>query len=268
MTSETLVWYVHNCADPEANTTTLFLRNYLAAMKEKGAKYLWVVLSKQDKLPAGERAGIVATHREKLVALLREQAVPVGITWFVVDEPGFNLLEGRKYVLPFVKGVARTLVEMDKQRERPQNDNKVSSSSAAVTPLAVRQKALGDEALRARLEQVEKGEGGLKDVDLFWNDFVQARLVSWTHVDHLEAGYLVLLRSMAQQHGLLKTASTFLEHLARLREARPDVFRNSAHLYVFNFLPFLFCFFPCPPLARLRLEQFKEQNKIDKTTAP
>lgn len=244
LTSETLVWYVHDCARPDVNLE--WVQKTVAAMKDKGAKYLWLLLSEQHCLPTknDERPRAVARHKAALEALLQAEAAPAGITWFYVDEPGFTLyLEGPKYALSFVKGVAKTLLELEKKEKSARdattavaaNKNDNNYKEAALT---FREKARGDETLRARLEQVEKAleqqEGGdsegLRDVARFWDDFVHARLTSWTHVDHLEAGYLVLLRSMAQGHGLLKTASAFVEHLARLKEARPDVFRNTAHL--------------------------------------
>lgn len=233
MTSETVVWYVHDCSVP---LSMMWIKEYVQAMEKRGAKYLWVILSQQDKLPVegNERANAVAKHKKALLDYLQEAAASAGITWFVVDEPGFNAQEGAKYVLPFVKGVTRTLLDVEPARYGGQRVAKKSLDEAAGTQqsLALQQGALGHDALvRVRFEQVEKGEGtALRDVGLFWENFMQVRLTSWSHVDHLEAGYLVLLRSMERKHGLLKTASTFLEHLARLREARPDIFRNTAHL--------------------------------------
>lgn len=229
MTSETIVWYVHDCS---ASMTLMWIKEYVKAMEKKGAKYLWVILSQQDKLPVegNERANAVTKHKEALLAYLQEAAASAGISWFIVNEPGFNAQEA-KYVLPFVKGVTRTLLDTMNSGSQKAATRSFDKAAGKQQTLALREKALGDEALRSRLEQVEKGEGvGLQDVDLFWEHFMQGQLTSWSHVDHLEAGYLVLLRSMEQKHGLLKTASKFLEHLARLRETKPDIFRNTAHL--------------------------------------
>lgn len=231
-----MVWHIHDCSLPDPSLESI--AETVQGMKEKGAKYLWVLLSEQHVLsPKGdERALAVAKHKETLDAFLQESATPAGITWFFVDEPGFNLYDGTKYVLPFIKGVAKTLLEIEEKKKNIQgttatsasNKNKNKNNNEA---LALREKARNDEILSKRLEQVEKAESdGLREVAVFWDNFLHARLTSWTHVDHLEAGYLVLLRSMEQGHGLLKTASVFMEHLERLRAARPDIFRNTAHL--------------------------------------
>lgn len=234
MTSETIIWHLHDCSPPDANLE--WIAESVQGMKEKGAKYLWVLLSEQHILltKGDERGRTVATHKATLDAFLQESAAPAGITWFFVDEPGFNLYDGTKYVLPFIKGVTKTLLEIEQKEKSIRGTTSAAAKKKNKNneeALALREKARNDEILRTRLEQVEKAEGdGLKDVALFWDNFLHARLTSWTHVDHLEAGYLVLLRSMEQGHGLLKTASVFMEHLARLREARPDIFRNTAHL--------------------------------------
>lgn len=257
MTKETIVWYVHNCYSTNDNESsaediTMWIKMYIKGMKEKGAKYIWIIMSKQDKLAPAEREAIVAEQKEALVTFLQKEAKPAGITWFWVDEPGFNMLEGKKYVMPFLKGVTETLTNMGKtlrqQKKEPKNDNSGKGKTATTTiaadllgkkskngdtqkTIALREKALADDTLRARLEEVEKGGSeNLRDAEAFWDRFMSANLTSWSHVDHLEAGYLVLLQSIEQKRGLLKTASVFLEHLARLREMRPDVFRNTAHL--------------------------------------
>ncbi|KUI67533.1 ADP-ribosylation factor 1 [Cytospora mali] len=211
MSPETLIWYIHDCTDNK--TSMLFCPEQLAAMKEKGAKYIWCILSKQDLLPPEQRDSIVAEHRANVEALLRLKADPAGIKWFIVADPGWNLKEGN-FVRSFVKSVTQQIVEMDKE-------NELEYRRAADDALF---KIPNDEELGATIEGAE-----IKDADVFWKVFITADLNSWNHLDHLQAGYLIMLRSIKQKHGLLKCASTFLEHLARLREARPDMFRNTAH---------------------------------------
>lgn len=187
----------------------------MQAMKSKGPKFLWVIMSKQDLLPPDERERIVSEHRQMLEAILKKDADPAGITWFLVDTPGFNLKSGN-FARPFLKDVAATIMSLDKERELKYERAKDD---------AVKFNMPGVDELRARIEASE-----IKSAGDFWEVFTTADLTSWKHVDHLQAGYLVMLQSIEQGHGLLKCASTFLEHLARLRETRPDVFRNSAHL--------------------------------------
>lgn len=117
---------------------------------------------------------------------------------------------------PFVKGVAvaQKIAELDKEKG-------LKCYKAGDEPIF---KVPSDEELRAQVESAE-----IKVAYVFWEVFLSANLTSWNHLGHLQAGYLVMLQSIERKHGMLKCASTFLEHLARLREARPDVFRNTAH---------------------------------------
>lgn len=212
MTPETLVWLVHDCTSKE----TIHLRESIQAMREKGPRYLWVIMSKQDLLPPDERDRTVLEHRQAIEAVLRGSAQPAGITWFFVDTPGFNLKSGC-FARPFLRGVAETIASLDEERELGHQEAK--EGAAPHVP--------DDDELRARIEASD-----IKAAGDFWQVFMAAELTSWSHVDHLQAGYMVMLQSIEQGHGLLKCASAFLEHLARLRETRPDVFRNSAHLWV------------------------------------
>lgn len=204
---ETLVWYIHDCTEG-----TYLLPECLTTMKDKGSRYIWCILSKQDLLPPAERDSIVAEHRAKIEAIFKKMADPEGIRWFIVADPGWNLKQG-DFVRPFVKGVTQDILEMDKEK-RPEY-NRAGDGAPSIT---------SDEDLRARAERAE-----IKDADAFWNAFTTADMTGWNHLDHLQAGYLVMLQSIDEKHGMLSCASTFLEHLSRLREAHPDMFRNTAH---------------------------------------
>lgn len=182
-------------------------------MRDRGAKYLWVVMSKQDMLPPDERARIVSEHRAMLEDILK-QADEAGIKWFLVDTPGFNLKSGN-FVRPFLKDVSETVATLIPEDGKAQN-KAVDSSSLVFPPEA---------ELRATIESLQ-----MRDIDDFWKAFLTAKVTSWNHVDHLQAGYVVLLKSIEKEHGLLKCTSTFLEHLERRRKTQPEIFRNNAHL--------------------------------------
>ena len=238
LSPETLVWYLHDCTDND--TTTMFLPECLTGMKEKGSKYIWCILSKQDLLPLEGREQIVAEHRARIETILKQRADPEGIKWFIVADPGWNLKEG-KFVRPFVKGVTQKIVEMDKVENFKYQK---SPDAVAATP--------SDEELRTKAEKAE-----IKDADVFWDEFQTANLTSWNHLDHLQAGYLVMLQAIEQKQGTLKCASTFLEHLARLRKTRPDIFRNSAHFTMTAFW-----------LIQLRIAAFKFQYEANDGSVP
>lgn len=235
MTPETLGWVVHDCSMRAGDQGPIdaWIYQYIDGMKAKGAKYMWIIMNKQDRLAPDERAQTVAEHKALLEAVLQKNAAPAGIKWFFVDEPGFNLLDG-KFISVFIDNFKKNLSEIEKAEKLKQKRARDE----------VLEKSLSDEVLRARLELVQSPSSNLTDVDQFWDNFMQAELTSWSHVDHLEAGYLVLLRAIEEGHGMLKSASIFLEHLARLKDARPDIFRNTAHLYVSCFLH------PLPPTPR------------------
>ncbi|KAF3766585.1 hypothetical protein M406DRAFT_330389 [Cryphonectria parasitica EP155] len=210
MGPETLVWFIHDCT---VDVDAMYLLEFVDTMKSKGAKYIWVLLSKQDLLPQEGREKTVGQHRQKLEDVLEKHARPAGIAWFIVDEPGFNV-KTPSYVLSFVKSVTQTVVQLDKEPELKYKKQKSEALSSKPTEKELRDKIITSE---------------IKSGDEFWQAFLSADITSWSHLDHLQAGYLVMLESIEHGHGLLRCATTFLEHLTRLREARPDVFRNSAH---------------------------------------
>lgn len=209
MTPDTLVWFLHDCTED-----VFSIEDYIHVMRSKGAKYMWVLLNKQDLLSPEDRDATVAEHRRKLESILVRYARPAGITWFIVDEPGFSSKTG-DFVLPFVKNVTQTITQLD--RAQGTRFDKDRDASLLGKP--------SDQELRKRIEQ-----SYIRDSDDFWPVFMSGEMMSWDHLEFLQAGYLVLIQSLEQGEGLLKCAATLLEHLTRLHEARPDVFQASGHL--------------------------------------
>lgn len=142
MSSETLVWYVHDCTNSEMGL--LSCPEQLDAIKHTGSKYIWCILSKQDLLPPEQRDSIVAEHRAKIELPLKEKAEPEGIQWFIAADSGWNMKES-DYVLPFVRNVTQKIVEMDKE-------TKFISEAAGDD---VTFKLPREEALRAKVEGAE-----------------------------------------------------------------------------------------------------------------
>ncbi|KUI62538.1 ADP-ribosylation factor 1 [Cytospora mali] len=159
LSPETLIWYIHDCTNN--STAMLFCPEQLAAMKEKGAKYIWCILSKQE-----QRDSIVAEHRANIEALLKLKADPEGIKWFIVTDPGWNLKEG-DFLRPFVKSVTQKIVEMDKEKE-------LEYRGAAHDALF---KIPSDEELRATIEGAD-----IEDADVFWKVLLIAGMTSWNHL--------------------------------------------------------------------------------------
>lgn len=214
MTPETLVWFVHDCTRNEFS-----LDSYIKGMNEKGAQYIWVILNKQDLLPPNERQDIVSDHWRKLEAILKQKAEPLGISWYVVDTPGFDARKG-SFVRPFVKSVTQTVLHVNTKAEL-KHQKTIDEAMLSMT---------GKDELRKKAEQTQLMPG-----EEFWKAFASAEeLTSWNHTDHLQAGYLVMLQSVQQGDGLLKCSDVFLRHLMRLRRSRPDVFRNTSHLQVLS----------------------------------
>lgn len=210
MTEDTLNWYMHSVRHDSAG----WLAYYITRMKQKGSRYIWIILSQQDLVPPEDRARVVAEHREALEGILEKDAAPAGITWSFYDHPGFSAKSG-KDVMAFVDSFMETVREVDKQTrlESDQQRDQVLLQKPS------------DEVLRQRVERAD-----IKPAHEFWKAFSSAGMTTWDHLDHLQAGYLVLVDSVQQKHGLLKCSVTFLSHLTRLRETKPDVFKNSAHL--------------------------------------
>ncbi|PSR80605.1 hypothetical protein BD289DRAFT_484865 [Coniella lustricola] len=237
MTADTLNWYMHSVK----TDLGWWLRDYITYMKQKGSRYIWLVLSQQDLVPPEDRARIVGEHREALEKILHEVAAPAEITWFFYDAPGFSAASG-KHVKAFVDTFMQQVRELDKQMTLEFNQQR---------DRALLEKP-SDEVLRQRVEQAE-----IKPAVEFWEAFSSAEITSWDHLDHLQAGYLVLLTSCEQGHGLLKSSTTFLGHLARLRETKPAVFKNSAHLTMTAFW-----------IIQLRIATFNFQYDVNNGSTP
>lgn len=74
---------------------------------------------------------------------------------------------------------------------------------------------------------MEGGEGTA--AALFWDSFLTGELPEWNHRSHLRAGFFTLLDSLPQGQGVFKTAKVFLDHLKRLKELKPERFRDTEH---------------------------------------
>lgn len=205
----TFVIFLHDCSDNEMQREARELLDWaLNSFVASGCKNVWVVFNKQDLLP-----------RDRLHDLLEKAAAPFEemlskyeqqLDYKVMRLPGFNAETGDRMDY-LADDIRRTLAG---KRSLP----------PPTAPPPVREPTT--EELEAK---IRKARGEMEGDGVFWKSFLKAEIRSWDHFTHSRAGYAVLLEGLSWGQSVLTIAESFITHLERLRSARPDVFRNTAH---------------------------------------
>ncbi|KXJ90989.1 hypothetical protein Micbo1qcDRAFT_205019 [Microdochium bolleyi] len=233
---DSVVLFLHDCAEPEPDrleNSVRLLHAHVAQMLEKEARYLWVVLSKQDLLPEGEeRISKVEDLRRRFESELgggegeRGRYEDKSISWRVIGEEGLSAVTGAG-LDAVLDDVCRTLSAEASNQDGPEKKHKATDSASTSAAHGLQQLQLSDEDMKT---QAEKEISAMQPPDVFWGEFLDGTLTAWDHASHLYAGYLVLLDCLAGGGGVFESADVFLRHLARLRSAQPERFRNTAHV--------------------------------------
>lgn len=244
---DTAVLFIHDCSsssstDPwRLEVSVELLHLHIGQMQMKGAEVLLALLSKQDVIPGGE------SERRKKVDELRGLFEKELAKYDDVggqgkgedDGKGEQGIRGRwlKWQMLAPRGMSASTGEgidlvMDDvclalsaeparaAKDHAEMETKMKDGvRRGKPPTAEELDVLASEAVSS-----------VQPADVFWREFLDGKLVSWDHVSHLQAGYIVLIECMAQGKGVFESAEVFLQHLARPREAQPDQFRNTAHV--------------------------------------
>ncbi|KAI1084435.1 ADP-ribosylation factor family-domain-containing protein [Whalleya microplaca] len=214
ISKESIVFFVHDCANQESLDLSIkLLHEHTHQMIYAGAKYLWVLLNKQDMIPETERAVVVSDLRGRFE---RELAKHSGnIAWRIMTQPGLSGRTGDQ-LHTVLDDVRQTL------RQAQSSKNNVSQPAAEES---LRNKPSDSELNHRALIQSAQ----IADTTEFWNSFITGDLLVWDHISHLQAGFIILLDSLSRGDGIFDAADIFISHLTRLRESKPERFRNTAH---------------------------------------
>jgi hypothetical protein len=210
--------FIHSCSDTgkRLDESIEKLHFCIQTMQNVGSKFIWILINKQDTLPNEQRASTVDGLRRRF-----EQEISrydnIDLVSTILDLPGFSALTGDR-VCDLMLCIEATLEnDNHKKQKKPQNAA-MPASSAAATP--------SDSELIARIRKESAGETG---GDKFWRAFLANDIPEWNHRTHLRVGYFTLLETFKESKGILDAAKIFLEHLSRLKEAKPERYRNTEH---------------------------------------
>ncbi|KAH7134614.1 hypothetical protein B0J13DRAFT_641189 [Dactylonectria estremocensis] len=207
---ERFLVFLHDCSDAERLEDSIEqLRMALRWMSELGCRHMWILLNKQDLLPASERQSIVDGIRSRFESEVSTYRDNHRI--MVVDLPGLSAASGAQLDV-VVKEIRDTL--------------KQTSQKTTYAQVEEPERATDEKDL---VERVKQANAQADDPDHFWESFVQGDLESWDHYAHLRAGYFVLFEGLSKGSSLLDCAGDFLGRLKELRQKNPSKFRNTAH---------------------------------------
>ena len=210
------ILFLHNCIENEGERLEFsleYLRQIVPMAKDAGIIHMWVLLTKQDLVSEGERPEVVHRLRETFKAeILKFSGMPA---IRIIDTPGLNALDQDQLH-----------AALDQVKQTMDDDRKARPPVAQRVVVEHYDSSADEMEKRAKDAAAQQSSS-----EVFWSDFKSGSVSSWGHFEHLRSGYFVLLEASAEGRGIMECTDTFLEHLARLREANPQRFRNTAHRY-------------------------------------
>ncbi|KAF5624013.1 ubiquitin thiolesterase L3 [Fusarium tjaetaba] len=213
MTQDRFLIFIQSCTDTDSERVEFsleYLRMGLNMMLEYEAKHMFIIFNKQDLLSEEERPKIVKDLRDKIEAEIKPYADKLDIK--ILDTPGLSALGGCQ-----VHNV------MDEIRKTLKPKNAAKDTKAEIE---LREKGPGEEEL---LNKIRTANAQSADANTFWESFLDGSLEAWDHYTHLRAGFFIIHDCFGKGVGLLECADDFMKHLNRLREIKPERFRNTAH---------------------------------------
>jgi hypothetical protein len=218
---EDVLFFVHDCTSNEADTELSFqvFHNHMKQLVEKGVRFMWILLNKQDILAPGQREETVCRIRKRFEREIQQYQCE--IVCKVVDIPGLSGMSGVG-VRDVLDDVAETLRGHWKN-EQAEHDSQ-DSTYQNVSPLeAIRLGIVGNQIT------TEKDGASEIGVEEFWDQFFSATLPQLDHRTRLRAGFLIILETLNRTEDISNAAEIFLSHLRRLKNARPERFQNNEH---------------------------------------
>lgn len=217
MQNRLFIFFVHSCTDNERLDESIqYLHQLIGWMDEFCCPNLLILLNKQDLLPPAERETIVSGLRQRFEAEIAQYGDKHTIK--VMDTPGLSGRTGAQ--LDVIMDEVVTVIQGDKKKK--------PTPSTAPPKNPELEKGPSDEELR---ERIKKANATSDSPDEFWKSFLSGDLEAWDHHTHLRAGFFVIHDCFARGRNIFECADEFIAHLTRLREKKPDRFRNTAHRY-------------------------------------
>ncbi|PCG94262.1 Small GTPase superfamily, ARF/SAR type [Penicillium occitanis (nom. inval.)] len=207
----TLVLWLHDCSTKEWPPWKF--RGLLEQMVERGCRYIWVGLNKQDSPDvSGELIQEARRKYEEEFAKYKDDLSWKVLTHKLSPKTGVGVSEVLEDIYQAVK---RVNLEPAKEGKRDKKTTVISDSTDEI---------LTTEQLQ---HQIEKNiTGDTFDPGAFWTSFLKGDLPAWTHYTYLKALYFVILES-AKKKPYYKIAEDFIIHLNRLRKISPQLFSSS-----------------------------------------
>ncbi|PYH64362.1 uncharacterized protein BO88DRAFT_491541 [Aspergillus vadensis CBS 113365] len=221
----TLVVWLHDCSTEEWPPWRF--RNLLDQMVERGCRYIWVGLNKQDSPDVSKEVVQKARRKyeEELVKYKDEISWKV-LTHNLSSKAGVGVFEVLEDIYQTVK---RVNLEPAKEDKRDKKGTVISDST--------------DEDLTTEQLQLRIGKeitGDTFDPDAFWTSFLNGDLPVWSHYTYLKALFFVILES-AKTKNFYEIAEDFFIHLNRLRKTSPQLFSDSETPRAYVHAPFSRC---------------------------
>ncbi|RAK88554.1 hypothetical protein BO79DRAFT_265819 [Aspergillus costaricaensis CBS 115574] len=221
----TLVVWLHDCSTKEWPPWKF--RSLLDQMVERGCRYIWVGLNKQDSPDVSKE--VVQEGRQKY----EEEFAKYNdaLSWRVLrhklsSKTGVGVFEVLEDIYQTVK---RVNLEPAKEDKRDKKGTVISDST---------DEELTTEQLQHRIEREITGD--TFDPDTFWASFLKGELPVWTHYTYLKALYFVILES-AKMKSFYEIAEDFIIHLNGLRKISPQLFSDSETPRIYVDAPFSRC---------------------------
>lgn len=214
--------YVHDCYDVDRVEESLEEFKFATeVMLKAGGKHLWVMINKQDLLPADQRDETVQNLRSRFMKVLEPFKDKCFVEVF--DLPGLSAKSGHQ--LDQVLSRIRQIMLNEPSSSKPSSKPPPAESKEFIGPTP------GPPTQDELVERVKKASLGVSSPDVFWKEFLSADITAWDHYTHLRAGYFVMLEGLSVGSSIMDCAEDFIQHLTRLRATNPDRFRNTTHRY-------------------------------------
>ena len=220
VTPTTHTLYMHSCTDTDRLEMSIEgMHVNIGQLLDEGAKNFFVAINKQDLIPSEKRQSVVSELRKRFEHELSryDGNIDRKLNWKICDFPGFSAASG--VGLYEALDMIHTSIQSGHKNE-PTSKAKKDASKESV------QEQSSEAGLIARI--MEEGHEEV-NATTFWNDFLTGEIPEWNHRSHLRAGYIILLDTLLQGQGIFETAEIFLDHLKRLKDLKPDRFRNTEH---------------------------------------
>ncbi|KAG2001607.1 hypothetical protein GB937_010050 [Aspergillus fischeri] len=221
----TLVVWLHDCSTEEWPPWKF--RSLLEQMVERGCRYIWVGLNKQDSPNVSEELVQEARRKyEEEFAKYKDDLSWKVLTHKLSAKTGVGVAEVLEDIYQAVK---RVNLEPAKEDNRDKTGTVISDST---------DEKLTTEQLQHRIEKEVTAD--TLDPGAFWTSFLKGNLPAWTHYTYLKALYFVILES-AKKKTFYEIAEDFIIHLNRLRKISPQLFNNSETPRAYVHAPFSRC---------------------------